>query len=98
MTTSGGCVANHLSPLCVAIVSGSFATISLPRISRSCEASSNTSNVAHVSCRASAPLAEPIGQAKRLPYNSFVDRDAIMPGLLHSGDERFGFWKNHRLT
>src|SRR5262249_31477443 len=37
-------------------------------------------------------------QAKRLPYNLLVDRDAIMPGRLHSCDERFGFWKNHRLT
>jgi hypothetical protein len=27
-----------------------------------------------------------------------LNRDSIMPSLLHSRDERFSFWKNHRLT
>jgi hypothetical protein len=27
-----------------------------------------------------------------------LDRDAIMPSLLHSGDKRFCLWKNHWLT
>src|SRR6266481_7922426 len=95
-TTSGRCVANHLSPLCAATVSGSSATILLSRISRSFEASSITSNVVHVSCRASAPLAGERLEGDAPALHSLADRDAIMPSLLHSCDERFGFRKNHR--
>src|SRR5439155_15208755 len=83
---------------CAASASGSSATILLSRISRSFEASSITSNVAHVTCRASASLAKE-GRAACAPaLPSLADRDAIMPSLLHSRDERFCLRINHRLA
>ena len=38
------------------------------------------------------------GRIRQHGMSTKLDRDAIMPSLLHSRDERFGFWKNHWLT
>src|SRR5215211_4217528 len=65
----------------------------LPKVDRLLRKTMTIAEGANIKQSKAAAPANALG-----PTRSTLDRDAIMPGLLHSRDERFGFWKNHRLT